>query len=229
MLVRQHIGIPMGTNSGVFLAKYYLFTYELQFVRALVDNKCFDLLTIFALTKRYIDDCLSLNNPHFQKFALKSQDEVVENGIHGIYPSCLSLNLEQSSFSTIHFLDVQIKRHHKTWYTSIFDKREVPPLNQISNVKFPEMDSFLSDGSKYSVLMGQLHRFARICKRRKDFLSRARQLISYLIANGYKRNILFGKTLVFMRKFDFLYDVKNVREFVFRLFASVARGPSGHH
>ena len=184
-------------------------------------TSAFDLLTIFALTKRYIDDCLSLNNPHFQRFALKSQDEVVENGIHGIYPSCLSLNLEQSSFSTIHFLDVQIQRHKNTWYTSIFDKRKVSPLNKITNVKFPDIDSFLSDGSKYSVLIGQLHRFVRICQRRKDFLFRAHQLISYLIAKGYKRRILFGRTLSFMRKFDFRYDVKNVKDFVFRLFASV--------
>ena len=88
-------------------------------------------------------------------------------------------------------------------------------------MKFPEVDSFLSDGSKYSVLTGQLHRFVRICQRRKDFLSRARQIISYLVAKGYKKRILFGKALVFMRKFDFRYDVNNVRDFVFRLFASV--------
>ena len=43
-------------------------------------------------------------------------------------------------------------------------------------------------------------------------------MLSYLIAKGYKRKILFGKTLKFMRKFDFRYDINNVRDFVGRLF-----------
>ena len=117
-----------------------------------------------------------------------------------LFPLCLSVCLSgcQSVFAYLH--------------------RVCPSF---TNVKFPDIDSFLSDGSKYSVLIGQLHRFVRICQRRKDFLFRAHQLISYLIAKGYKRRILFGRTLSFMRKFDFRYDVKNVKDFVFRLFASV--------
>ena len=216
--VRQRIGIPMGTNCAVFLANYYLFTFELEFIQKLVAAKRFDLLSSFVLSKRYIDDCLSLNNPHFERFALLPNDVFVEDDLTGIYPSSLTLNLEQSSFTEVHFLDVLIRKHRHTWYTSIFDKREIQPLSKISNVKFPCMDSFLSEGSKYSVLTGQFHRFSRICQRRKEFISRARQLIAYLLAKGYKKRILFARALSFMRKFDFRYDINNVRDFVGRLF-----------
>jgi len=221
VVVRQRIGIPMGTNCAVFLANYYLFYFELAFIRKLVTTKKFALLTSFALSKRYIDDLLSINNPHFERFALKPNDVVVEDNITGIYPRSLTLNLEQSSTSSVHFLDVLIYRHNYTWYTKIFDKREVPPLNRVSDGKYPCMDSFLSDNSKYSVLTSQLHRYSRICIRRKDFIFRARKIICYLMAKGYKRHILFARALSFMRKFHFRYDVRNVKNFVGRLFSSV--------
>ena len=119
---------------------------------------------------------------------------VVEDNITGIYPRSLTLNLEQSSTSSVHFLDVLIYRHNYTWYTKIFDKREVPPLNRVSDGKYPCMDSFLSDNSKYSVLTSQLHRYSRICIRRKDFIFRARQIIcSY--GQRLKRDILFTRAL----------------------------------
>ena len=218
VVVRQRIRIPMGTNCAVFLANYYLFTFELEFIQKLVAANRFDLISNFVLSKRYIDDCLSLNNPQFKRFALQPNDVLVEDGITGIYPSSLTLNLEQSSWTSVHFLDVFMKKHKHTWYTSIFDKREIPPLNKISNVKFPHMDSFLSKDSKYSVLTGQFHRFSRICQRRKDFIFRAKQLIAYLLAKNYKKRTLFTKALSFLRKFAFRYNISNVRDFVGRLF-----------
>lgn len=37
-LFQQIIGIPMGTNCAVFLANFYLFTYEFEFMKRLISN-----------------------------------------------------------------------------------------------------------------------------------------------------------------------------------------------
>lgn len=40
-LFKQSIGIPMGTNCVVFLANFYLFTYEFDFIERLIStNTC---------------------------------------------------------------------------------------------------------------------------------------------------------------------------------------------
>ena len=62
---RQQIGIPMGTNCAVYLANWYLFTYELKFVRKVIEAGRLDLLLAFKHSKRYIDDCFPINNPLF--------------------------------------------------------------------------------------------------------------------------------------------------------------------
>jgi hypothetical protein len=36
---RQCIGIPMGTNCAVYLANFYLFTYEFDFIKHLLKSK----------------------------------------------------------------------------------------------------------------------------------------------------------------------------------------------
>ena len=67
-IFRQIIGIPMGTNCAVYLANFFLFTYELDFIRTLIAENKFDVLKAFANTFRYIDDVLPLNNPFFETY-----------------------------------------------------------------------------------------------------------------------------------------------------------------
>ena len=55
----------MGTNCAVFLANFYLFTYELDFATQLIADKQSSILSLFSHTKRYIDGILSINDPLF--------------------------------------------------------------------------------------------------------------------------------------------------------------------
>ena len=55
-LFRQCIGIPMGTNCVLLLAKLFVYSYEVEFLRSMKKSS------------RYIDDLISINNPQFKRF-----------------------------------------------------------------------------------------------------------------------------------------------------------------
>ena len=52
----------MGANCAVFLANYFLFTFELDFASNCIARED-PALQHFAHTVRYVDDVLSINNP----------------------------------------------------------------------------------------------------------------------------------------------------------------------
>jgi hypothetical protein len=54
---RQCIGIPMATNCVVYLANFYLFTYEFDFIKCLwKSNSCPVVLHSLSLVRRFVDD-----------------------------------------------------------------------------------------------------------------------------------------------------------------------------
>ncbi len=58
---RQCIGIPMSTNCVVYLANFYLFTYEFDFIKRLLkSNTCPVVLHSLSLVRRFVDDCFVL-------------------------------------------------------------------------------------------------------------------------------------------------------------------------
>src|SRR6202042_307532 len=77
-VLRQTIGIPMGTDCAPFLANLFLFSYEFRYLNLLKQR-----ILLFSINfgcVRYIDDVLLINNDNF----LKSHK-------HDIYPKELDL------------------------------------------------------------------------------------------------------------------------------------------
>ena len=123
-LYHQDRGIPMGINCAVHMADQYLWTYEFEFLLQLVAaatsgssisasanvvqkrKHAIKLLKNYACwTCRYIDDLLTLGNPHLKKLLYVITDRFC--GFKGIYPNCLTLS--QADFGTsVHFLDMDI-------------------------------------------------------------------------------------------------------------------------
>jgi hypothetical protein len=63
---RQCIGIPISTNCVVYLANFYLFSYEFDFIdRLLKSNTCPVVLHSLSLVLRFVDD---LFVPDFSRF-----------------------------------------------------------------------------------------------------------------------------------------------------------------
>ena len=63
ILARQTIGIPMGTNCAVFIANFYLWYCEFDFICRHIDRNSLAVVRKFEHTLRYIDDILACNNP----------------------------------------------------------------------------------------------------------------------------------------------------------------------
>jgi hypothetical protein len=61
---RQCNGIPMGTNCAVYLANFYLFTYEFDFIKRLLkSNTC--PVVLHSLVHRFVDDLFVPEFPDF--------------------------------------------------------------------------------------------------------------------------------------------------------------------
>ena len=76
---QQCIGVPMGTNCSPLLADLFLHDYESAALILFSLGGMSPIPKPFSLTRRYIDDLITINNPWF------------DSAIKKIYPSALTL------------------------------------------------------------------------------------------------------------------------------------------
>jgi hypothetical protein len=110
----------MGTNSAVYLANFYLFSYEFDFInRLLKSNTCPVVLHILSSVLRFVDDHFV---PDFSRFVYLNQDSFGS----GIYPrtSCKS-NCTSKGFSC-NLLDLTVRQSPQGLSCDIFDKHSEP-------------------------------------------------------------------------------------------------------
>jgi hypothetical protein len=103
-------GISMGTNCANYLANFYLFSYEFDFLKCLFNNNtCCAVLHRFYLVCRIVDDLFVAEFPDFENFIYLDQDSF--DG--GIYPKiyCELLKYTSKSFSR-NFLDLAMKQRY---------------------------------------------------------------------------------------------------------------------
>ena len=145
------------------------------------------------MTRRYIDDLSSINNPYLEH--LLYDDTVYYGVIHGIYPRSLLLKRLQDGLS-IDYLDITIcpSGRSNRLTTMLYDKREHPPLSSQFIVTYPHASSQISDMAKYNVVTSQLHRFARNIMLRADFVFRVSAVIAILYYKGYDLQRMLGLT-----------------------------------
>jgi len=80
---RQCIGIPTSTNCEVYLANFYLFTHEFDYIKRLLkSNTCLVVLHSLSLVRRFVDDLFVPDFPKFENFMYLNQDFFGD----GIYP-----------------------------------------------------------------------------------------------------------------------------------------------
>ena len=61
--------------------------------------------------------------------------------------------------------------------TTIYDKRLDDKFKNIQGIRYPHTDSCLANMAKYRVVTSQMHRFARRCSLRSDFVYNTRLVI----------------------------------------------------
>ena len=111
-LYRQIVGISMGTNCAPLVADLFLFCYERDFMKNLSSDNQVDVIKVFNLTSRYLDDLLNINNPYF------------EGMVNQIYPPELQLNKANTSDTEAPFLDLHLSISNGLVSSKIYDERD---------------------------------------------------------------------------------------------------------
>ena len=138
-LYHQLLGIPMGISPAVFIANFYLHTYEYDFYRQLLPLQAAGVrsplhvaalrhlmvagiappggsadvsalvLDSFLYTTRYIDDMYSLANPILQHLTYVNQTWF---GVHGLYPPTLNLAVAHQG-AEVFYIDMRVVMSYK--------------------------------------------------------------------------------------------------------------------
>ena len=132
----------------------------------------------FSLTRRYIDDLITINNPQ------------IDGAIGKIYPSALTLKETNLSDHRVAYLDRHLEIEKGKLVMSLYDKRDYFPF-RVQN--YPHLDSNVPCMPMYGVYISQLLRFAHTCNRYSDFLAHHKRLARTLLVQGFQYGLLCRK------------------------------------
>ncbi len=186
----------MGTNCAVYLANLFLFSYELEYITKLLVEKDYTRIEALRLTKRYLDDIITINNPHFELYK------------YDLYPkNMLTLNKEQDNLP-LHCLDVHIYYNNKTenLETKSHSKKDDPKFKALTFTKYPHPHSYIHQNILYNTFTTELHRLNRINSNFSTFHKDTNRLIDYLIHKGYNKKRLLNKLQSFVKENLPLYN-----------------------
>lgn len=193
ILMRQTLGIPMGTNCAPLLADLYLYWYEANYIDRLLAKHQTAKARRFHLSFRLIDDLLSIDNMYWEDFKRSYEDG-------GVYPAALQPN-DTTCIGYVNFLGMRISFGPTGKFViSVYDKRKDFPF-RVRN--YPYLESNVPTSQCYNVFLGQLCRFHRICTEKQDLLVTATDLANTLLQRGYSRNRL----LRLFRRFCSTYSI----------------------
>jgi hypothetical protein len=182
-IVRQKLGIPMGTNSGGDIANLYMYYYESTFVDRLMETNV-EQARKMHMTFRLLDDLLSVNNETIATYLVKNVDE------GGIYPAALTLEYTGTSPMECDFAGLNIKVDGSKFVTKVFDKRRAFPFN-IN--KYPNYNSNMPKHVAYGVFVGELHRYTRACSNLDDLDLEIANLYGDFRSRGFSKKKLMAR------------------------------------
>ncbi len=199
----------MGTNCAGFIANLYCFTYELDFLRRKVHTQQWDVARQLLNCSRYIDDLLCIGIQDFDGMRYLPE---------GIYPKgVLELNLADSGWD-VPYMDIHIRQNRRRGLISaIYDKRLDDKFTGIQVIRYPHIESFLSNTAKYGIVTSQMHRFARRCSLRSDFVYNVSLVIHRMILKGYLIHVLWSIVRRFLSNHPEIYNGDQVGTWVGRI------------
>ena len=172
-IFKQICGIPMGMIPAPGFAKLGLGVDEYRFTTKLIREKKIDVLRKLINMCRYIDD---IGIANFDGFSEIAKD---------MYPRSLVLNKSNASgILNCAFLDLSVSVVENKFEVKVYNKTDD---YQFRVITFPFLESNILTSICYSVYLGEILRYLRICSKLKDFESRARMLTRMLSERGYKQ------------------------------------------
>ncbi|PNH05540.1 Ubiquitin-protein ligase E3A [Tetrabaena socialis] len=219
LLVQQICGTPMGISPAPFIANLFLAWYEFEFLQQyntfapvdIPDDSTADertaqeaqndrnravrrLLREFIWTRRYLDDLLSLRNPHLEPLLKRGAGPAPGHVIHGLYPEELDIPVQQHPHlpvSDVPFLDVLIcfvpVDGVCRFTTRLYDKRYQPAFLHVRLSRFIHSSSNVNEAAKRTIFISQFRRLQRIILDIDNFIFEIADLIVTLMERGYLR------------------------------------------
>ena len=173
-LFLQIIGIPMGIDPAPFWANLYLYSYECDFITALMTLDK-GRARKFLQACRFIDDECNLNDGGEFGRSFKT-----------IYPKELELKCEhEGSHATFMELDVTIV--DEKFVYKLFDKRNEFPF---FIVRMPDLTGNIPLHVFYGSVMSEFLRIARCTMLYEDFLPVAAKLFTRMVSQGGSADII---------------------------------------
>jgi len=222
LVIKQTIGMPMGTQPAVHWANMYCLAYEFDFFKRARAAGRMDIIKGFRFTARYIDDIIALKNEFIQQYLYN--ENVDAQGLAGIYPSCLIINREQESAVLLRYCDIEIYKREGNWETTLYSKLDHPPLVGIAHTMYPHHDSFLADQAMYGVVTSHLFRCSRLCSTRGQFIWWGKRVLSALVDKQYVVKKLQGYSKRFLVKHEYLYGAGSWKGLQTDLWADIKQG-----
>ena len=105
----------MGTDCAPYLANFFLYSYEFDFLNDTLKHKDFATLYKFNKCSRYIDDLVAspINN-----------DKLMDDYKTRIYPPELELNCEDKNDQEVTYLDLHLQIKENFLEYKSYDKRD---------------------------------------------------------------------------------------------------------
>ena len=172
MIYQQIVGIPMGTNCAPFIADWFSFCYERDFMSDLHKSKQYVLIDRFNDTSWCLDDIYTIDNLEFEKHI---SDILISHGT----------SVEQSKyFRQRNFFPWFKYKSYWQWCSYQF-LRQTRSL-QISYRQLPWLSGDDPRLPLYGIYISHLVRFVKYCTSVSDFYSKNLQITSKLLTQGYR-------------------------------------------
>ena len=126
-----------------------------------------------------------------------------------------SLQLEETGYGTsVDYMDITLRRDYSVGIaTDVYDKRCEPGFRQIRMIRFPHIDSAISDSAKYNILTSQFIRFTRLCSTKDSFVHNITNLLAALSLKNYNKPRLLSILRKLIYRYPEKYAVRSKRHF----------------
>ena len=164
-----------GYWSSTTKANLYLYYYEAKFMEMLTKEN-YSAAKQFNYIRRFTDDLHTLNNDgHLEE----------NNNVGRIYPQELKLNQENQNDDKATFLDMEEQIKDACIEVKTHDKRDAFKFEIIN---YPDLSGNILTKPAYGVFTSQAIRYARICSKKGDLLTK-KLLRKHYTINGLKSSL----------------------------------------
>ena len=209
-IFHQTLGIPMGASPCVYIANFYLFSYELAFYRRIIfvlaggvfsaESKLFarKLLLTYRFMGRFIDDTGALtHNPIlFHDFLYNTAEKY---GIRGIYPHFLGFkvtslpNRREMIMLNVHLTLVGSGYNiFDTVVTGVYRKDSAFFNHRAKPLRLPDPHSLIPNKYKFGIIRSQIISHYRLCNTMEAFIDAVMHLVRAFEGRGYYLPKIFG-------------------------------------